>query len=398
VAGHYPALKRLLRTVAVVVIASALLALAPGSAAERSVLQARGVSPERSDQYPHQTKGQTAMRTASPVIAVLTVLGTTATVALATAPGKNGRLVFRRYLDPGRTTGALFTANPDGSNVRQVTRPRRGVIDQEADWSPNGRMIAFERRLPCPAAGRKNGLDNTCTLVYTMKRDGKALKPLATCDFGESCHGVHTPAWSPAGSKIAFRLSLSDSRYVESFNLNAGIWIANADGSDRRQITQVTPGASWDSGPQWSPDGTKLVFVRADLERKADAVFTVNVDGTALFQVTPWDLNGGDGPDWSPDGKWLLFRSGPKDGSSNVYKSHPDGSGLTNLTRQRPSGFHYLSSSFSPDGRMITTARTPGVGREGAADVFVMNANGSKLRPVTQTRLWESAADWGSRR
>ena len=47
---------------------------------------------------------------------------------------------------------------------------------------------------------------------------------------------------------------------------------------------------------------------------------------------------------------------------------------------------------------MIVTARTPGIGPEGAADVFVMNADGSNIRQVTKTRLWESSVDWGPRR
>jgi Tol biopolymer transport system component len=331
------------------------------------------------------------------VLVTLAVLGTAVSTASATAPGKNGQLVFRRYLDPERTTGPLFVANPDGSKVRQITHPAKGVIDQEADWSPDGRKIAFERRVPCPAGGPQNGLDNFCDLVYTVNRDGKALKPLVSCDFAETCHVVDTPAWSPDGSKIAYAYGVSDPKYAESFNFDEGIWIANATGKGARQVTQLTPGTSWDFGPQWSPDGKKLVFVRADVKRQADAVFTVNVDGTGVSQVTPWDLNAGDGPDWSPNGKWLLFRAQPADGASNVFKSHPDGSALTNLTKQAASGMHYLSSSFSPDGRMIVTARTPGTGPDGAADIVVMRADGSNARAVTKSPLWESAADWGPR-
>ena len=81
----------------------------------------------------------------------------------------------------------------------------------------------------------------------------------------------------------------------------------------------------------------------------------------------------------------------------NVFKVRPDGTGLKNLTKQDASGFQYLSSSFSPDGMSIVSARTPGAGKLGAADLVVMKANGTKLRPLTKTTLWESAVDWGRR-
>ena len=344
------------------------------------------------------------MRKPLAVLAVFAVLGTAATTASwATPPGKNGQIMFRRYLDTERTTGALFRMNPDGTGAKQITHPRRGVVDQFGDWSPNGKSIVFERKLPCPPDGSQgDGLDQTCDRIYTAGRDGKGLKALVPCGFDVSkpfpgtCVGARAPAWSPDGSKIAFRYALSDDDYTDSFTTNIGIWIVNTDGTRRRQVTQRKPGSSWDREPQWSPDGRKLVFVRDDLKRKAEALFTVNIDGTRLSQVTPWSLNAGGRPDWSPDGKWIVVTAGPN-GSENVYKVHPDGTGLTNLTRQRASGYHHLSSTFSPDGRMIVSARTPGTGPESAADIVVMNADGSNIRPVTKTRLWESSVDWGPR-
>jgi Tol biopolymer transport system component len=330
-----------------------------------------------------------------------------AVLANATAPGPNGRIVFRRFLDVGKTRSALFTVNPDGTKVRQVTHPGSGVIDLEPDWSPSGSEIAFERQVPCPAGGPRDGLQNTCDRVYTVKANGKGLKPLVPCRFkidpsssgssrpGVDCVGADQPAWSPDGSRIAFQYNLVDSTYTGSLKVDAGIWIVNADGSGLHQVTERTPGTGWDLGPQWSPDGSKLVFFRSDFSEQADAVFTVAVDGSNEFQVTPWTLGAGDSPDWSPDGQWLLFRAQPKDGSSNVYKAHPDGTALTNLTHQPAGGYHYLSPSYSPDGSKIVTARTPGTGPEGAADLVVMNADGTNAHAITRTRLWESAPDWG---
>jgi TolB protein len=155
------------------------------------------------------------------VLAVVAMLGT-AVIASATTPGKNGRIVFRRYLDVEKTTSAIFTVNPDGTKVQQVTRPRHGVDDREPDWSTNGKKIAFERQLLCPAGGAKDGLNNTCDVVYTVNRNGKRLKLLVPCRFkvgsdtgtpNTDCVGVGQPAWSPHGTQVAFVYNLSE-RYV----------------------------------------------------------------------------------------------------------------------------------------------------------------------------------------
>lgn len=319
----------------------------------------------------------------------------------------NGRIAFRRYLDIAKTTSAIFTVKPDGSNARQVTHPPSGVDDRRPDWSRNGSRIAFERKSPCPAGGAKDGLNNTCDVVYTVSANGGKLHRLVPCRFhvgpaagtpGTDCVGVDDPAWSPSRSQIAFQYNLVNKAYPGGLGVDAGIWIVNANGSGLRQVTQRTPSTAWDSGASWSPDGQRLAFVRSDLKGDADAIFTVNRDGSDEQQLTSWQLGGGDRTDWSPDGQWILFRVQSQDGASNLYEVHPDGRDLTNLTHQAPSGYQYLSATFSPDGNQIATSRTPGSGPERAADLYVLNADGSGGRAVTQTRLWESAADWGPAR
>ena len=338
------------------------------------------------------------------VALALTASVPAAAADLATSGTQNGRIVFRRYLDVAKTTGAIFTVNPNGSKVTQVSRPRNGVIDTEPDWSADGTKIAFERQLPCPAGGSRDGMNDTCDLVYTVNRNGKGLWPLVACQFdvahssaspASRCVGVDQPGWSPDGRRIAFQYNLVDPNYSDSLELNAGIWVVDADGGNAHQVTQRTPGNSWDFGPQWSPSGDKLAFFRLDLHGNNEAIYTVNVDGTSEIRLTPKTLNAAN-PNWSPDGKWVLFTGEAGDGSVNIYKVHSDGSSLTNVTRQGPGGFHYLSASFSPNGAMIATGRTPGKGLEGAADVVTMKADGSHVRPVTKSRLWDSGADWGT--
>ena len=376
---------QIIRTIVAAAIACALIAIAPANGG--------GAGPE--------PKG-VEMSKYTAALALFAVLGTAATASWAAPPGKNGQIAFRRYLDSSRTTGAIFTANPDGSGVRQVTRPARGVIDQYPDVSPDGRTIVFHRMVPCPPGGSRDGMDGTCDLVYTVGRDGSGLKPLVPCPFDAQaslpCVGVHTPAWSRDGSRIAFSYSLVREAYDDSLDLNRAVWIVDADGTDARQVTELSPpGGYWDDEPQFSPDGRRLVFTRVDVERKADAVFIVDVDGSGLRQLTPWSLNAAGDPEWSPDGNWIVLVSHPRDGSENIVKMRPDGGRLTNLTKQKAGGFHYLSSSFSPDGKWIVSARTPGAGRNAHADLVVMKADGTRIRPITKTTLWESSVDWGPR-
>ena len=67
------------------------------------------------------------------------------------------------------------------------------------------------------------------------------------------------------------------------------------------------------------------------------------------------------------------------------------GTGLRRLTRFK-NGTTVLSASYSPDGEWIVYASN-GVG--GNADLFIMRADGTDNRPLTRTKLWDSAPDWG---
>ena len=84
--------------------------------------------------------------------------------ALATAPGKNGQIAFRRYLGPDRTKGAILVANPDGSGERQLTSAPGKASDDYPDMSPDGSFVAFQR------CGKF-----TCG-IYVINTDGSGLR------------------------------------------------------------------------------------------------------------------------------------------------------------------------------------------------------------------------------
>ncbi len=61
-------------------------------------------------------------------------------------PTRNGQIVFRRYFNAEQTKGALFTMNPDGSHVRQITHPPR------AGWTTFRRGLRMGRGSPSTAS------------------------------------------------------------------------------------------------------------------------------------------------------------------------------------------------------------------------------------------------------
>jgi dipeptidyl aminopeptidase/acylaminoacyl peptidase len=122
-------------------------------------------------------------------------------------------------------------------------------------------------------------------------------------------------------------------------------------------------------GPQWSPDGTRIVFQRKNtraLPQNQTAIYVINADGTGERRVTPWNLRAGDHPDWSPDGRRILFSSNFEAGpnvSANIYTIRPDGTGLTQLTHARRQGPAPLV--VLRPGREVDHLRTDARDREG---------------------------------
>jgi Tol biopolymer transport system component len=129
-------------------------------------------------------------------------------------------------------------------------------------------------------------------------------------------------------------------------------------------------------------------------------MFTVRLDGTSARRVTAWKLSGGFGifPEWSPDGRWILFHSqGHAGGPTRLWLVHPNGEGLRQITDSDPH-HDWVWGSFSLDGTKIAAIRWPGETTEN--DLYVMNLEGTAIRPVTGSLATaiesaEGVPDWG---
>jgi Tol biopolymer transport system component len=313
---------------------------------------------------------------------------------------RNGQIVFRRYFDPDQNKGALFTMNPDGSHVRQITHPPKGWYDNIPAWSPDGQRITFHRQTS----------DFGTSRVMVVNPDTGDTRTVVPCTG--RCVYAFSPDFSPDGRSIAYDRTVAppNAQDPPEWKLYSAIFIVGLDGTNSDQVTSTPKRhkgqlATETEEPAFSPNGKMLTFVRTRFPEENTAVFVQPLGSPEDAQrITPWKLNCQDHPEFSPDGKLVLFRCLPKgeEGPSNLYWVHPDGTGLHALTHA-PADKQYLGSSFSPsfseEEGWITVGRTPGYGKEGNSDVYrVRVEDGKVVRSVnlTKSAIWDSAPDWGT--
>jgi len=327
------------------------------------------------------------------LLGVLAAVGTGALVssAHATPPGENGQIAFRRYFNDDHTWGAIFVGNSDGTGVRQVTRPPKGVFDDQPDWSPNGLRLVFFRCAP-----------NTPCAIYTVKPDGTQLKRLSTPP-SRTLSDDSAVSFLPDGRHVVFTRASGGVRTYQGGDQvrHSDVVVMDLNGKNRRVVARAPLYAADYEYPMFSPDGSQFVYEHRRshfVDRQTRRALVVSSsNGKSRQRITPWEMNAGDGADWSPNGSLILFRSyedGDEQTQSQICTIRPDGTDLQQITNF-PEGTLVLSASFSPDGQQIVFSMA---GKSGKADVYVMRADGTDIKPVTQTALWDSAPDWGPAR
>ena len=206
----------------------------------------------------------------------------------------------------------MYTSKTDGSDLRALTS--NGAYNAEGTLSPDGTKIIFT-----------STMDGDLEL-YTMNVDGTGLKRIT--------HRVGYDGgafFSPDGSMIVWRagypvtaadtadyLGLLNQRLVRPAKVE--LWVANADGSNPRQITHLG-GANF--APYFHPDGRRIIFA-SNYETPHSGnfdLYMVNIDGSGLEKLTTSpDFDGF--PMFSPDGRKLVWASNRNykiEGETNLF-------------------------------------------------------------------------------
>ena len=212
----------------------------------------------------------------------------------------------------------------------------------------------------------------------------------ATRRLTENASLEQYPVWSPDGTRIAF-LRRPDDRYSNDQNLQ--LVTMSADGSGERNIAPGLSGRVVHAPPQWSPNGRQLAFLvhhekpRFSSFRYPAALYVVEEGGGVPQHIGESDTV----VSWSPDGQRLAFGKSDADGGYGLYTSRPDGSDTRLLFRQdsdEPLGSGRAGIvAWSPDGSEILYVF--GIRNEfeqvrpfRSLGIYVVRADGASVRQI----------------
>jgi TolB protein len=259
----------------------------------------------------------------------------------------------------------MFLMNADGTNQRVVSNNL--VRCSPPILSNSGARIAFTT------------YENFYCNLYVIDTDGQNLKFLSK---GKQFCG--SPAWSPDDSRIAF---------VKNDN-NAGgnndIYSIKTDGSNEIRLTNQNDNFS----PQYFSDNNSIIFSSSN--NTWTGIYKMNIDGSNRQLLTPQNKSFGD-PKISPDGYKISITSNDWNGSQ-IFVMNSDGSNIKQLTFTVSSS--YFDTGFPRDGNCNpvwspNSSRLVYVSYEnGSPDIFIINANGTGNKRLTDTRMRDENPCW----
>src|SRR6185295_7366960 len=154
---------------------------------------------------------------------------------------------FTRFNDNRR--GHIFVVYVASAQVKQLTTGDH--YEHSLDWSPNGEEILF-------ISNREPNEDQFFNYdIFTLKVSDGTMKRLTATESAE-----YRPRWSPDGKTIAYQATKRGLTDLETTMEDTHVWLMNADGSNRREITSMINNRQ--GAPSWSADGNSVYFTVLD--------------------------------------------------------------------------------------------------------------------------------------
>ena len=286
-------------------------------------------------------------------------------------------LVRRQLMVVPATLGLLAAfLSPPLANDGAVRLTWTSAGERYPDWSPDGTQIVFE-------SDRYGNWD-----LFVMQAVGGAATQL-TADTSYDARA----SWSPDGSLIAFESDRSLVRGLTAYPI-CDLFVIPATGGT---ATQVTTWYRYDERPDWSPDGTQLVFA-ADRPGESALMqllgedplhpanlWAIPITGEPAVQLTTHDGYEND-PVWSPDGTRIAFRADYA-GQVDIWVMPAAGGPATQVTDDPAAD---EMPSWSPGGDYIAFQSE----RSGASDIWVVPAEGGTPIQITSSLYWDFGPSW----
>jgi len=311
--------------------------------------------------------------------------------------GRDGFIVWTHRAAPG--SEHLRIARPSGRGARDLTDPITDTIDFDAQVSPDGRWIAYERDTEDSSVGE----------VRLVRPDGTGDHALDV-PCVDPCVAVVNPTWL-SDNRLA--VSTVSGPFDTGNATSVPLWTVRRDGSQLRRFTsRSADGVFEDNYLRMSRDGKFLTFRRISLAKQQAALFRSDLNGRHLQQLTPYSLSA-EVYDLSTARRGgtkdlIVFESFARGGSEESFvdlgtvpatcdslrqcRDH-----LVWLTDNAATGRRNANPQWSPDGRSLVFTDRPSFQVEDA-NVFTMRFGGDRRRQVTRTVEFDYRPAWGVRR